>query len=112
MSKKGLKRGFLLIVGILSVAVIVLTPSFYTPASEEKAKAKTEQSDAQDQASIHAPSDMVANGNTLAVSNNAPLVPQQPAISEQPQKIVAVVRQGLFKLFRTLFRTTIAPNAP
>jgi len=112
MSKKGLKRGFLLVVGILSVMVIVLTQSFYKPVADEKAKAKTEQNDSKNQATIHAPSDVVANGNTLAVNNDQAVVPNQVAISEEPKKVVAVVRQSLFKFFRTLFRTTIAPNAP
>ncbi|MBI3220329.1 MAG: hypothetical protein HYZ44_12525 [Bacteroidetes bacterium] len=112
MSKKALKRGFLLLAGILSVAVIVLTQSFYKPVTDEKAKAKTEQSDSKDQASIHAPSDVVANGNTLAINDNSQIIPQQAVVSEEPKKVIAVVRQSLFKLFRTLFRTTIAPNAP
>ncbi len=112
MSKKGLKKGFLLLVGILSVVVIVLTQSFYKPVSDEKAKAKTEQSDSKDQATIHAPSDVVANGNTLAVNNNEALVPQQTVVSEETKKVITIVRQGLFKFFRILFRTTIAPNAP
>jgi cell division protein FtsI/penicillin-binding protein 2 len=112
MSKKGLKKGFLLFIGILSVVVIVLTQSFYKPVSDEKAKAKTEQSDSKDQATIHAPSDVVANGNTLAVNESEAIVPQQSAISEETKKVIAVVRQGLFRFFRTLFRTSIAPNAP
>lgn len=112
MSKKGLKKGFLLLIGILSVAVIVLTQSFYTPVCDEKAKAKTEQSDSKDHTSIHAPADVVANGNTLAVSNNEAIVSQHAAVSEETKKVIAVVRQGLFKFFRTLFRTSIAPNAP
>ncbi len=112
MSKKGLKRGFLLIVGILSVLVIVLTQSFYKPVADEKAKVKTEQNDSKNQVTIHAPSDVMANGNTLAVNNDQEVVPNQVPISEEPKKVVAVIRQSLFKFFRTLFRTTIAPNAP
>jgi cell division protein FtsI/penicillin-binding protein 2 len=112
MSKKGLKRGFLLFVGILSVAVIVLTQSFYKPVAEQKAKAKTEQNDTKNEASIHAPSDVVSNGNTLAVNQDQEIVPRQVAISEEPKKVVAFIRQSLFKFFRTLFRTSIAPNAP
>lgn len=112
MSKKGLKRGFLLFIGILSVVVIVLTQSFYKPVAEEKAKAKTEQNESKNQASIHAPSDVVPNGNALAVNQDQAIVPNQAAISEEPKKVVAVIRQSLFKFFRTLFRTSIAPNAP
>lgn len=110
MTNKGLKRGLLLIIGILSVMVIVLTQSFYKPLSEEKAK--TEQSDSKNKDTIHAPSDVVANGNTLALNTDQAVASNGVAVSEEPKKVVVAIRQGLFKFFRTLFRTSIAPNAP
>jgi hypothetical protein len=112
MSNKVLKKSFLLFTGCVAVIVIALTQSFYKPTIEEKISTQTEQADASDRASIHAPSDVVANGNALALNNSADVIAGQVSVKEEPKKVAVILKQGLFKFFRTLFRTSIAPNAP
>lgn len=112
MWNKKLKKGLLLITGIMSVVVIVLTQSFYRPTTEEKVTAKTEQGASNKQTSIHAPADVVANGNATGLPENTPLVPQQASTQAESKKVASILKQGLIKFFKTLFRTSIAPNAP
>jgi hypothetical protein len=112
MWNKKLKKGLLLTTGILSVVVIVLTQSFYKPTAEEKATAKTEQGDSTKQTTIHAPADVVANGNATGLPENIPFVPQQTTTPEDSKRVSAILKQGLINFFKTLFRTSIAPNAP
>jgi anionic cell wall polymer biosynthesis LytR-Cps2A-Psr (LCP) family protein len=86
MTTKALKRGFLMIAGILSVVVIVLTQSFYQPTESLQKKAKTEQADQNSkEVSIHAPSDMVPHGNTVAVNENTPSIAEKIGSTDEPK---------------------------
>lgn len=102
-----------MIAGILSVVVIVLTKSFYQPSESHQKKAKTEQADQNSkEVSIHAPSDMVPHGNTVAVNENTPSIAEKIGSANAPKKAIVVVKKVFVIFFKTLFRVTIAPNAP
>ncbi len=102
-----------MIAGILSVAVIVLTQSFYMPTESFQKKAKTEQTPDQDnQVFVSAPSDMVPHGNTVAVNENTPSIAEKIGSTDQPKKVTAVLKKVFVTFFKTLFRVIIAPNAP
>jgi hypothetical protein len=113
MTTKALKRGFLMIAGILSVAVVVLTQSFYQPIEGIQKKAKAEQTDQTGkEVFINAPSDMVPHGNTVAVNENTPSIAEKIGSTDEPKKAVVVVKKVIVTFFKTLFRVFIAPNAP
>lgn len=102
-----------MIAGILSVVVIVLTQSFYQPSESFQKKAKTEQADQNSkEVSIHAPSDMVPHGNTVAVNESTPSIAERVGSTDEPKKAVVVVKKVFITFFKTLFRVIIAPNAP
>jgi hypothetical protein len=113
MTTKALKRGFLMIAGILSVAVIVLTQSFYQPSQSFSKKVNAEKTDQNSkEVSISAPSDMVPHGNTVAVNESNPNITEKIGSTDQPKKITVVAKKILVNFFKTLFRVFIAPNAP
>ncbi len=113
MTAKELKKGFLMIAGILSVVVIVLTQSFYQPSESLQKKSKTEKADQNGkEVFIHAPSDMVPHGNTVAVNENTPSIAEKIGSTDEPRKAVIVVKKVFVTFFKTLFRVIIAPNAP
>ena len=103
-----------MIAGILSVAVIVLTQSFYQPSQSFSKKANTEQADQNSkEVSISAPSDMVPHGNTVAVNESSPSsITEKIGSTDQPKKVSVVAKKVLVNFFKTLFRVFIAPNAP
>jgi hypothetical protein len=111
---KAVKRGLLMIAGILSVLVIVLTQSFYQPTETNQKKIaseKTTEKSAQD-VSISAPSDVVPHGNTVAVSENAATIASRAVEIEHPKKITLVAKNIFVIFFKALFSVVIAPNAP
>jgi hypothetical protein len=113
MTTKAVKRGFLMIAGILSVVVIVLTQSFYQPSESLQKKSKTEQADQNSkEVFINAPSDMVPHGNTVAVSEHSPSLAEKISSTTEPKKTSIVVKKVFVTFFKTLFRVIIAPNAP
>jgi ABC-type transport system involved in cytochrome bd biosynthesis fused ATPase/permease subunit len=114
MNDKALKRGFLMIAGILSVIVIVLSQSFYESSEIAHKKTTTEQEDNQSstQTTISAPSDMVPHGNAVAINEDIPSAPEKIGSKDEPKKIVSVTKKVFSTLFKTLFRVFIAPNAP
>ncbi len=102
-----------MIAGILSVAVIVLTQSFYQPSQSFQKKAKTEQADqTSKEVFINAPSDMVPHGNTVAVNEHSPSLAEKISGPAEPKKTVVVAKKILVNFFKTLFQVFIAPNAP
>lgn len=114
MTNKGLKRGFLMIAGILSVAVIVLTQSFYQPTESSYSQAATKQTPEQtnNDVIIVAPSDMVPHGNTVEVSENSSSIAEKINSSNKPESTSIVVKHVFVTFFKTLFRVLIASNAP
>jgi hypothetical protein len=114
MGTKALKRRFLMIAGILSVVIIVLTQSYFQPTESLQKKAKTEQSteEQENQTFINAPSDMVPHGNAVAVSDSPASVPEKTSNPNESNKSSVVVKKVLVTFFKTLFRVIISPNAP
>lgn len=108
MNIKSLYRVFILLVGICTVAVIVLSKAIY-PASEvvkeKDAKAKTE-------IAIHAPSDVASQSNSVAVSEHQPGLVTTLQLNEKREEKFSVVTKTVTTLFKTLFRVIISPNAP
>ncbi len=103
-----------MIAGILSVAVIVLTQSFYQPAESSYSLAETKQTpeQANNDVIIVAPSDMVPHGNTVAVSENSSSITEKIATNNKPESTSIVIKKVFVSFFKTLFRVLIAPNAP
>jgi hypothetical protein len=115
MANKALKRGFLMVAGILSVIIIVLTQSYYKPVNSFEKKAKTEKADTKkdSQTFVNAPTDMVSNGTTTVVINETPAIaPEKFEGTEEPKNISVVVKKVVGTFFKTMFRVVIAPNAP
>jgi hypothetical protein len=107
MNIKSLYRVFILLVGICTVAVIVLSKAIY-PASEvvkKDAKSKTE-------IAIHAPSDVASQSNPVAVSEHQPGLVTTLQLDEKREEKFSVVTKTVTTLFKTLFRVIISPNAP
>ena len=103
-----------MIAGILSVAVIVLTQSFYDSTETSQKKAATEQTPEQNThaVTISAPSDMVPHGNAVAVNHQQPSVLEKFSRIEKPKRTSVIIKNTVVTFFKTLFRVIIAPNAP
>jgi hypothetical protein len=114
MTNKALKRGFLMIAGILSVVIIVLTQSYYQPIKAFEKKSKTEHAanEEERQAFVNAPPDMVPNGSSVVVNETPVIAPEKIDRAEESKNISIVVRKVVGTFFKTLFRVLIAPNAP
>jgi hypothetical protein len=116
MTNKALKRGFLMIAGILSVIIIVLTQSYYQPVKAFEKKSKTEHaasaSDEEGQTFVNAPSDMVPNGSSVAVNETPSIAPEKIDRAEESKSVSVVVKKVVGTFLKTLFRVVIAPNAP
>ena len=113
MFTKALKRSLLLIAGIISVMVIVLTQSFYKGSVDDLSKKQTkEQQEQTSQSVINAPSDVVPHGNAVVLEDAIVIAPQKNISNAQPKKAAVVLKKVFVTLFKTLFRVTIAPNAP
>ena len=100
-------------VGILAVAVIVLTQSFYQPTHTTQKKVEgTEQQGSSSKTVVSAPSDVTNPTNGAAVHEHAPALIEEIAPSPKSEKISQVVRKTTIQFFKTLFRVFISPNAP
>ena len=114
MTYKTLKRGFLIVIGILSVAIIVLTQSFYQPVETHVKKANSERSADKNEnnVTISAPSDVVPHGNAVALNQSTPSLAEKISGIEKPATTTLVIKKAFVTFFKTLFRVIIAPNAP
>ncbi|MCA6379648.1 MAG: hypothetical protein IM574_04345 [Cytophagales bacterium] len=115
MNQKALKRGFLMIAGIMAVVVIVLSQVFYEPIQPFQKKVATEQSadkHSTDGTSISAPSDIVSHSNAVVVNHPPAEVNEKLADTEIRKQSLTVVKKAFVSFFNTLFRVIISPNAP
>jgi ABC-type transport system involved in cytochrome bd biosynthesis fused ATPase/permease subunit len=115
MNQKALKRGFLMITGIMSVVVIVLSHVFYEPIEPLQKKVATEQSSndhSTDDTAISAPSDIVSHGNAVAFNQPPVGVNEKLADTEIRKRSLTVIKKAFVSFFNTLFRVIISPNAP
>lgn len=102
-----------MVVGILAVAVIVLTQTFYQPTHITlKKEAATEQSGSTGKTVVSVPSDLANTTNGVAVQEGTPGVMDDIAPVAKPEKIAQVVHKTTIQFFKTLFRAFISPNAP
>jgi hypothetical protein len=118
--KKQVFRMILMITGILTVAIILLSQSFYGPVQNSPSKnkaARTEQSKkerrAEDQKKIiiNAPADVVAS-QAVQLDENTPIL-LKTLTPDQEQTKTAFPEIKIFaSYFRVLFRSIISPNAP
>ena len=111
--KKPFFRVLLMIVGVLTVAVILLAQTLYFPAEKDFALAKAKQETEQSPGTtiIHAPADVVPSPSV-----------QLDEISPTALKVSPPDEKGINPLFATtrvvttylriLFRAIISPNAP
>jgi hypothetical protein len=111
--KKEVKRRILMVTGILAVAIIVLTQSFYKPTQvTQKKSTNTEQSGKTDNVVVSAPSDLSNSGNAQVVNDHSPAVIDQIKPNTAAKKATVVVKKTAIRFFQTLFRVFISPNAP
>lgn len=102
-----------MVTGILAVAVIVLTQSFYKPTQvTQKKNTNTEQSGKSDHVTVSAPSDLSNSGNAQVVNDHTPSVIDEIKPSTTAKKATVVVKKTAIRFFQTLFRAFISPNAP
>ena len=112
MRKKSVYRGVLIIAGFLAVAVIILSHSFSQGASD---KAATEQTnEKQDKnTTLTVPAEAVTQASVVKIDEQSPdSVLETLSISEVSKKYFPSTVRAITKLFRVLFQTVIAPNAP
>lgn len=113
MYNKAVKRSLLLVAGILSVLVIVLTQSFYKASVNDiSIKQSKEPQEQTSQSIVSAPSDVVPHSNAVVLDDVMVVSPQKNIGNDQPKKVAVVSKKVFVALFKTLFRVTIAPNAP
>jgi hypothetical protein len=110
MKDKSLQRILLLASGICAVLVILVSQSFYSAPS--LTKEKTEKAKDSKEVTIHAPSDVAAQGQAVELNQAQPGHVEE-LVLENDQNVKAVfVEKIATKFFKTLFRVFISPNAP
>lgn len=117
MKLKSLQRAILLTTGLCTVLVILLSQSFYKAADvavkKSDSKDKKDLPAGQAGVTIHAPSDVAAQGQSVQLSEE-----QQSALleeltpSDDTNEFVVFVTKTTTNFFKTLFRAIISPNAP
>lgn len=108
MNLKSIYRILTLIIGVCTVAVILLSkvvPTNSDIAKEKDSKDKTE-------VTIHAPSDVAAQSSSLDVPQHQPGLITTLKLDEKREGIFTEVKKTFASLFKTLFRVIISPNAP
>ncbi|MBN8577530.1 MAG: hypothetical protein J0L66_11350 [Cytophagales bacterium] len=114
MLKKRVYRSFLMVVGLLAAAVIVLSHVFMAPDTVTTKKVATEQSsESETKTVISAPTEAVTQGTAVQVGEQAPQVLLE-VLSEphKPAGFVPVAAELVSNFLKTLFRAIISPNAP
>jgi hypothetical protein len=111
VKKDRLIRTLMLLAGFIAVAGILGSQSLFHEGLN-KAKAATEQSADKQEAFIHAPGDAIP-GHSVQVDDSSSF---QEIISifeaEEEPELPTVPARKIGQLFKVLFRTLIAPNAP
>lgn len=110
MKSKSLQRVLLLASGLCAVLVILLSQSFYNGSSLPVKKA--EKAPDQKEVTIHAPSDVAVQGQSVALDHSQPLVAENLPLADDHHEKAAFVQKIATNFFKTLFRVIISPNAP
>ncbi|MBS1682675.1 MAG: hypothetical protein JST48_13255 [Bacteroidetes bacterium] len=110
MKLKSLQRFILVAAGVCTVAVILLSHSFY---QADLTKAKAGKSKDKKEVTIHAPSDVTAQGQSVELNQQqqSSLLEEISDSSNKNEKLV-FVQKTTIKFLKTLFRVIISPNAP
>ncbi|MGC4021830.1 MAG: hypothetical protein QM734_07730 [Cyclobacteriaceae bacterium] len=110
MKIKSLQRFILVAAGICTVAVILLSHSFYQSA--DIAKAKSEKAKDKKEVSIHAPSDVTTQSHSVELNEHQPAVVEDISSPKAQNETLVFIEKTTIKFFKTLFRAIISPNAP
>jgi hypothetical protein len=112
MRKKSIYRGILIVAGILSAAIIILSHSI---EFKEIKKAKTEHSEekADSNTILKAPSEVVSQVSVVSIDEQVPdALLETLTLTEISRKFIPDQGITLSKFFQVLFKLVIAPNAP
>jgi hypothetical protein len=112
--QKQFSRMILMIAGVLTVVVILLSQSFYHPAENDLSKVKTEQkTDQHPHAAImiNAPADVVPS-SAIQLDENIPTLLKTPAAQKENEETFFPGVEIVAPYFKILFRAIISPNAP
>ena len=111
--KKQFFRTILMVAGVLTVLVILLSQSFYQPVENSVLKAKTEQKAGEHNGAtnISVPADVVPIA-AMQLADNIPTLLKTLALDPESEKISFPNIEILTPYFNILFRTIISPNAP
>jgi hypothetical protein len=111
VKKNKLIRSLMLLAGFIAVAGILGSQSLFHEGLN-KAKAATEQSADKQDSFIHAPGDAIP-GHSVQVDDSSAFheITTLFEPEEQPE-IPSMPARKIGHLFKVLFRTVIAPNAP
>lgn len=108
MKTKSLQRIILLASGICAVVVILLSQSFYQVSGQAlKSKSKDKK-----EITIHAPSDVAAQGQAVELNHQQPSLLEELILSDKKEETVVFIQKTALNFFKTLFRVIISPNAP
>ena len=111
--KKRVYRTFILIAGVLTVAVILLSQSFFQNVGNSQAKAKTEQKAGEKPGTTHivAPSDVVPS-SAIHLTDQIPTLLKTSTPEQEDKKSFFPVVKTVTGFFSILFRSLISRNAP
>lgn len=111
--KKQFSRTILMIAGIITVVIILVSQSFYHPPKNGLSKAKSEQNEKQHTGAkiISAPADVVPSA-TVQLDENIPTLLKPSTSDPERESIVSPHVKIFASYFKTLFRAIISPNAP
>ncbi len=110
MESKTLQHAFLLASGICAVVVILLSQAFYT--NSYSSKIKTEKAKDKTEVTIHAPSDLAAQGSAVELDHSQTEIVKEPVLSNDKNEKAVFIQKIASNFFKTLFRVIISPNAP
>jgi hypothetical protein len=111
--KKQVFRIFLMIAGVLTVLVILLSQSFYQPVENGQSKAKANQKAGEQTGATHisAPADVVPSP-AIQLADHIPTLLKSFIAGEEHEKTFFPEIEILTAYFNILFRAIISPNAP
>lgn len=111
MKSKSFQRILLLASGLCAVLVILLSQSFYQ-SNSFTAKVKTEKASDTKEVTIHAPSDVAAQGQSVELHHSQPSVVENLILEDNKNENAVFIQKIASNFFKTLFRVIISPNAP
>jgi hypothetical protein len=110
---KRFSRAFIMMGGILTVMIILLSQSFYHPVEKNLSKGKEERRDHRhgDPKIVNVPGEVVPSA-TVALDKNIPTLLKSLISTQKREKTTYPEVRIFTSYFKTLFRAIISPNAP